>query len=429
MQVIAHNILSQFTNRQLNINSKGKSKATEKLSTGYRINRSADDAAGLSISEKMRGQIRGLHQASENIQDGISLCQVADGALNETQAILQRMRELSVQSANDTNAEADRQAIQKEIEELTKEVDRIANETEFNEGILPLKGTSNIDGGISTFGWKLPEYLSIRELTVKNTTGQNVKWDGVYYKPGEIYKVKYALYNGTKHENIPHNYFVGMVSDKNGIYGNGQSDLYFLDSAMVSNSKYGGGYSITSWEVESDGTIYFNSSNGKSVWFALKNSSNKWQWDIASGVKDNSIDYYVKAINEGKWIQMGANSGQGMFLNLVDATAKGVGITDPTLDVTNFSRASHSISRLDGAINKVNFYRSYFGAQQNRLEHGQLVDDNTAENLQSSESRIRDTDIASEMVNYSKSSILEQAGQAMLAQANQLPQNVLNLFK
>jgi hypothetical protein len=141
MQVLAHNLAAQFTSRQLTMTTDKKTKSSEKLASGYKINRSADDAAGLQISEKMRSQIRGLNQASENIQDGISLCQVADGALNESHAVLQRMRELSVQAANDTNSDEDRNAIQQEIDQLTKEVDRIANDTSFNEEIYPLKGT------------------------------------------------------------------------------------------------------------------------------------------------------------------------------------------------------------------------------------------------------------------------------------------------
>lgn len=142
MQVVAHNLLAQFTNRQLNITSKEKGKSAEKLSSGYRINRAADDAAGLSISEKMRRQIRGLNRASENCQDGISLVQVADGALNETHSILQRMNELAIQSANGTNSSADRAAIDEERKELVSELNRIANTTTFNNDIYPLRGST-----------------------------------------------------------------------------------------------------------------------------------------------------------------------------------------------------------------------------------------------------------------------------------------------
>ena len=164
MQVLAHNLLSQFTNRQLSITSKEKGKSAEKLSSGYRINRSADDAAGLQISEKMRSQVRGLTQASRNIQDGVSLCQVADGALNETHSILQRMRELSVQAANDTNQEVDRDAIQSEINELTKEVDRIAKDTSFNHGIYPLINKSD-EPSLDTITTILGSNYDIKNVT------------------------------------------------------------------------------------------------------------------------------------------------------------------------------------------------------------------------------------------------------------------------
>ncbi|MDY6155134.1 MAG: hypothetical protein SPH96_01205, partial [Agathobacter sp.] len=176
MPVIAHNIASQFTNRQLNITTGKKTKSAEKLSSGYKINRSADDAAGLQISEKMRSQIRGLNQASRNIQDGVSLCQVADGALNETTDILQRMRELSIQSANGTNGESDRQAIQEEIDQLTKEVDRIANTTSFNKDIYPLKGNlsteesgTEIDSNEDNLAWSFSSKLDISAYTSQIT--------------------------------------------------------------------------------------------------------------------------------------------------------------------------------------------------------------------------------------------------------------------
>lgn len=192
-KVIAHNILAMNANRQFNITTKKKAKSTEKLSSGYRINRAADDAAGLSISEKMRRQIRGLNQASENIQDGISLCQVADGALNETHDILQRMRELSVKAANNTNSDEDRNAIQREIDELTKEVDRIANDTSFNEEIYPLLGKKQTG---STAGGVImpldPDYPGANVQIVNDKTISNFN----SYVDGNG-KTHYVLGNGT----------------------------------------------------------------------------------------------------------------------------------------------------------------------------------------------------------------------------------------
>lgn len=167
--VIQHNLLAMDGGRKLGITKKEKQKSMEKLSSSFRINRSADDAAGLQISEKMRWQIRGLNQASRNIQDGISLCQVADGALNETHSILQRMRELSVQAANDTNTDSDREALQAEVAELTEEVDRIADGTSFNSEIYPLKCMGNIGGTTNNSEYKLPQFLMIKNFSIVNS--------------------------------------------------------------------------------------------------------------------------------------------------------------------------------------------------------------------------------------------------------------------
>lgn len=191
MQVLAHNLLAQYSSRQLNITSGKKAKASEKLSSGYRINRSADDAAGLSISEKMRSQIRGLNRASKNIQDGISLVQVADGALEQTHEILQRMRELSVQAANDTNQDIDRAAIQAELDALTQEVDRIADNTSFNDGIYPLKNDHSIKGSDFNFNdpdnsWQLPDCLYVKQHEIMLDPGApSVQVDGVKYTGGQ----------------------------------------------------------------------------------------------------------------------------------------------------------------------------------------------------------------------------------------------------
>ena len=441
MQVLAHNLASQFTNRQLNITTDKKAKSSEKLSSGYKINRSADDAAGLQISEKMRWQIRGLNQASENIQDGISLCQVADGALNESHAVLQRMRELSVQAANDTNSDEDRKAIQQEIDQLTKEVDRIANDTSFNDDIYPLNGSGNI-GNAANSGWQLPAYLSIREITLTNTTGSTIVWDDVTYKPGENFKASYILYDATKNPNSSWKNLNYAIKTGGGVSSGTNTTIGKIDDLILGQIQKNKGYSITTWEVEDDGVIYFRTADyfsdpkGKKVYYAVSDDGNQ---ETTGTERSKYVDYYFKATKNATaqggangnniWIQMGAQKDQGMFLKLVNATAKGVGITDPALDVTDFNSASTSIARLDDAISKVSSYRSSFGAQQNRLEYGKQVDDNTAENTQKAESLIRDTDMAEEMVNYSKNNILEQAGQVLLAQANQSMQGILQLLQ
>lgn len=271
---INHNISALNTHRQLTANNVGVSKSLEKLSSGLRINRAGDDAAGLSISEKMRGQIRGLEQAQRNAQDGISLIQTAEGALNESHSILQRMRELAVQSANDTNSVDDRAALQSELNELVSEIDRIAQDTEFN---------------------------------------------------------------GEK---------------------------------LLSGSLSGSGLGIE--------------------------------------------------------LQIGANQGQSIELNIGDMQAGALSVSGILINTQ--SGADAAIATIDAAIQTVSNERSSLGANQNRLEHTINNLGTSSENLTAAESRIRDVDMASEMMSFTKNNILTQASQAMLAQANQLPQGVLQLL-
>ena len=271
--VVQHNLTAMNANRQLGITTGQQAKSSEKLSSGYKINRAADDAAGLTISEKMRSQIRGLNKASDNAQDGISLIQTAEGALNEAHSILQRMNELATQAANDTNTTSDRNAIQSEIDALTSEIDRIASTTQFN--------TQNL---------------------------------------------------------------------------------------------------------------------------------------LSGGFKD-------------KKLQVGALNGQKISITIGAMNATTLGINDDTKSVTSFTNAGKAMSTFQKAISKVSSQRSALGALQNRLEHTVANLDNVAENTQSAESRIRDTDMAEEMVEYSKNNILAQAGQSMLAQANQSTQGVLSLLQ
>lgn len=276
--IVQHNMTALNANRQLNITNGSLAKKTEKLSSGYRVNRAADDAAGLSISEKMRAQIRGLDQASSNAQDGISLIQTAEGALNEIHSVLQRMRELTVQAANDTNVTADRRAIAKEIRALTSEIDRIATQTEFN--------------------------------TMKLLSGS----------------------------------FSGKVLQ---VGANGSQTISLKISAMTA-----GKLGVSAGKIAAK--ISIAGANGKSI--------------------------------------------------------------------------TKLISVVNKAISKVSLQRSALGALQNRLEHTIANADNMAENLQSAESKIRDANMADEMVAYSSFSILQQAGQSMLAQANQSTQGVLSLL-
>lgn len=739
MPVIAHNMLSKFTERQLNITDKNKSKSSEKLSSGYRVNRAADDAAGLAISEKLRWQVRGLNRASLNISDGISLCQVADGALHEGHAILQRMRELSIQAASDTNTDEDRQAIQWEIEALIDELDRVADDTEFNKEIFPLKGDvslsdaggaagpgsastvaplldsdypgSNVqivdsstisnyasyvdsDGkthyqlGSGTFqiiglsdavfevsGNSCIENTSLKNVTIECAAGTNLSvknvtvdisanvygmwwtqvrgtgigaalkfngngnslncyennefnggmdnyivytdgWTTDYWSGQDINTYNIACaginvgsgtelsVNGTQNSNLivhgcesrefvnhPQTYAAYTASSfgigsnyhedgGNIVINSGNISVYSGIKERIGDGMWciGGGYgasitinggiidafgggeacigggrtlgiqergeyadcklevtinggiinaqghnaiggagkgfaiiggaapqiiNITGGDITAIGTyvgignespcesagiinisggnIYVSALNGNGSAIGSGNDGYGGEINItggnitavakkpsdAIGTGKNSVSVKVNidgtltdasGSDDGNghnvytytgttsggtggsqgtnhngtekiWIQMGAKSGQGMYLSLVDATAKGIGLTDPPLDVTSFENASDAITRLETAIDKVSTYRSTFGAQQNRLEYGKTLDDLTAENSQAAESRIRDTDMAAEMVSHSKHSILQQAGQSMLSQANQIPNGVLRLLQ
>lgn len=271
--VVQHNLSAMNTSRQMNSVSSAMSKSTEKLSSGYKINRAGDDAAGLSISEKMRSQIRGLNKAASNAQDGISLVQVAEGALNETHSILQRMNELATQAANDTNTSVDRTAIKAEIDQLTSEIDRIQSTTQFNSMNL-------LDGTFSS-----------------------------------------------------------------------------------------------------------------------------------------------------KQLQVGALNGQSIGVSIAKMSASKLQLTTANMKVSSFSAAGTAMNTIQAAIKTVSDTRSKLGAIQNRLEHTINNLNTTSENTQAAESRIRDTDMASEMVEYSKNNILAQAGQSMLSQANQQTQGVLSLLQ
>lgn len=306
---INHNISALNTYRQLTVNVTASSKSLEKLSSGYRINRAGDDAAGLAISEKMRGQIRGLEMASKNAQDGISLIQTAEGALNETHAILQRMRELAVQSATDTNTDDDRAELQKEVEQLLEEIDRIANNTEFNTKKL-------LDGSFK---------------------------DAVFQ--------------------------IGANA--------GQTVTLSIGKMDTSVSGAGG--------VPSGG----GASGGVSG---------------ASGASG------------------GVSGGGG------GTTVSGAGLGIANVNISTQAGASAAITTIQNAINKVSSERAKLGAIQNRLEHTINNLGTAAENLTASESRIRDVDMAKEIMEFTKNSILQQAAQAMLAQANMQPQGVLQLL-
>lgn len=470
---IQHNLSALNINRQFEMIMKSSAKCSEKLSSGYRINRAADDASGLSLSEKMRRQIRGLQQASRNIQDGISLCQVADGALFETHAILHRMNELSIQAANDTNQAEDRAAIQNEIDALFGEIDRIANTTTFNEKIYPLRGSSVKSVTLSS---ALSGNLTIEEYVQKSTfhyhssrPNVDITADGVTYKPGEVFYVT-GLRLKDSDTMWTEDQLMGIL-DQNGnpldashgnIYKTAYNSLRLSDLKTDAN-----GYIYyhlrpdsssldpkETWHIQSppanwDGRLYLivnTSPSGKKEIGLQPYPSHSYstgslytQPGAAGHYSDSGYTYeYLKgslssvsSAESGSklWIQMGADPGNGMFLFLVDATANGLGLSKGALNVSDRDNAGNAIDHIKNAIEVVSCYRSQFGAQQNRLEHGMAIDENTAENTQAAEARIRDLNLASEMILYSKNNILAQMGQAILAQTNRRTQDILALLQ
>ncbi|MCL7746706.1 flagellin [Halalkalibacter alkaliphilus] len=391
--IINNNISALNTFRQMGINQGATQNAMEKLSSGLRINRAGDDAAGLAISEKMRGQIRGLDQASRNAQDGISLIQTAEGALNETHNILQRMRELAVQSANDTNTETDRNEIQKEIDQLTNEIDRIANTTEFNTQKL-------LDG--SKRGLEAPKDATV---TVQRNTSADVS----------VTALTDAQKAGDDAVSVTGTFTITRIAEST----DGDNSAMY----NVSNPNTGETFALNADATEITGS-------GAGANLVISNLS-----EMAVG---ESVTISLTAYDEGNdsvsdalSLQIGANSGQNIHVGINDMRAEALGVRSSNgeaLDITDAEKATAAITTINNAIETVSAQRSNLGAFQNRLEHTISNLDNSSENLQAAESRIRDVDMAREMMEMTRANILSQASQSMLAQANQAPQSVLQLL-
>jgi flagellin len=399
---INHNIAALNTYRQLNSASAGQSKSMEKLSSGLRINRAGDDAAGLAISEKMRGQIRGLDQASKNAQDSISLIQTAEGALNETHDILQRMRELSVQSANDTNTDADRKEIQAEIKQLKSEVDRIGNTTEFNTKKLldgSAKGvTEEVKGSVSVnnnSGVTIAKSAIDTLSTAAGTAATKSLKDGAY----TIVRTGDAATAGFDAADYK------IVGPDGKDVTPGAATIELTDTSIaIGTGIMTGGSTLATTSLDGGMKV------GDSVTLVFG------KHEDASSSLDSSI-----------MTQIGANAGQTAFISIRDMRSEALGVKD--IDVSTKFGAQAAIETINNAIQKVSSQRSSLGAQQNRLEHTINNLNTSSENLTAAESRIRDVDMAKEMMNQTKNSILSQAAQAMLAQANQQPQGVLQLLR
>lgn len=391
---INHNITALNTHRQLGMANAGQAKSMEKLSSGLRINRAGDDAAGLAISEKMRGQIRGLDQASRNAQDGISLIQTAEGALNESHSILQRMRELGVQAANDTNTETDRLELQKEVNQLVEELDRIGNNTEFNTKNL-LDGSSGIKSTVNASNTSNVEFVKVNSLATEGTG---------------IYNIAETINYETES--------TGGAND--GALQNAEFKVFAADGTTSL-----GTVTFTAEDIAKGNlTKSFTDSNG--VEFTIEANA-ELLGSKGSGAGTQTTVDTIDVAKESVSFQIGANAGQTMELEIGDMRAESLGVDE--IDLTSKEGATQAISQINQAIETVSAERSKLGATQNRLEHTINNLGTTSENLTASESRIRDVDMAKEMMEQTKNSILAQAANSMLAQANQQPQSVLQLLR
>lgn len=544
--VVQHNLNAINANNKMNINVSGTKKATEKLSSGYQINRAGDNAAGLAISEKMRSQIRGLSQATKNANDGISLIQTAEGGLNETHSILQRMRELSVQSANGTyQDDTDREAIQLEVDALKSEIDRIASSTEYN-GMKLLDGSLGGSQGTNEYGAKygvvstadtdlVGATITSNIAGVKVTTayaasgkgGENALWsaDGktltMNLVSGETYTQKdidNLIANATQSKDVGQEQAPSEISIKlaNGVMtaskaGNTDATVAGLRATgsnsvdvikLVGDKKSGahGSSDQITFTANSYGKAYDTGMAAKitistdvaagkenvevtkaakpagagtaataaEIKLHLSTGKTYTEKDIENILKEAGYDYSVKledttntdgdadgkiyfnvkgdaevAITDGAGVgkdsvpnngkgltfQIGANGveDQRVTLNVNDMSSSAIGVANA--DVSTQDAANAAIDMIDAAVKTVSMQRAGLGALQNRLEYTVNNLTTTNENLTAAESQIRDTDMATEMINYTKNNILQQASQAMLAQANQQPQAILQLLQ
>ena len=434
--VVQHNLTAMNANRMLGVTTGMQAKSSEKLSSGYRINRAADDAAGLSISEKMRKQIRGLSQASSNAQDGISCVQTAEGALTEVHSMLQRMNELAVQAGNGTMSADDRQNIQDEMDQLVTEIDRVSETTKFNETYL-LKGDSASNGNKRTYAdgdvigtvdgitvkakgttaAQLTDDADITLGTVQVESSDNTNFEiadtAAQGKAANVSKITsdgtnatVTLKDGTEVTdtiaNIKTNYGIEAKAK-------GSATISKTLKAETTNATITGTYTGNLDELSVGDTVKAKLSVGASGTSALSSDTKALVLSFQVGADttaENKIDVAIDSMS-----------------------AKSIGVEGISVTGKDSLNADKAVNTISDAIKKVSSQRSALGAVQNRLEHTIANLDNVVENTTSAESRIRDTDMAEEMVEYSKNNILAQAGQSMLAQANQSTQGVLSLLQ
>ena len=434
--VVQHNMQAANANRMLNVTTGQQAKSTEKLSSGYRINRAADDAAGLTISEKMRKQIKGLDRASTNAQDGVSAVQTAEGALTEVHSMLQRMNELAVQSANGTNSETDRKAIQAEVDQLSTEIDRVSETTKFNETYL-LKGSAGANGNSYTYanGSSVGEYNGIKitadgaDLSLKS--GDEVKLGTVALDYGTA-----DIVTGTA-KKVAGNITSITVKDTQ---KNVEVTLNDGTKETLAAADFKQKYGIQVGTKDGTTTVFKTiNDTGRDANVGVDASkANLSNYELGDVVKvkatiatDNKASFSKDGIASPLSfnLHVGADSTNENKISVTIKSMSSDSLGIKGLKVDGEKSATSAIDTISSAIQTVSEQRSSLGAVQNRLEHTINNLDNVVENTTSAESRIRDTDMAKEMVNYSKNNILAQAGQSMLAQANQSNQGVLSLLQ
>ena len=394
--VVQHNMSALNANRMLGATSSAQSKSTEKLSSGYRINRAADDAAGLSISEKMRKQIRGLTQASTNAQDGISCVQTAEGALTEVHSMLQRMNELAVQASNGTMSEDDRQNVQDEVDQLISEIDRVSEATKFNETYL-LKGDEDKGKVTNTVFKKIDMSLLKDAMSSKST-----------FTAGTMDNTGKASYTYTSGIAAGDTWNGKKVVANNA----GANQITLDDAKKAEKEAMQAVFTTYASEMGIKGTVQVPDSG-----------------DTVDITADSNTFEYNKSVSLSLHVGADSESTNKITLNVDSMSSDSLGLTGLKVSGKTALQATRAIDTIADAVSKVSKQRSALGAVQNRLEHTISNLDNVAENTTSAESRIRDTDMAKEMVEFSKNNILMQAGQSMLAQANQSNQGVLSLLQ
>lgn len=454
--VITNNLAAMNANRMYSITTKSQAKSSEKLASGYKINRAADDAAGLTISEKMRSQIRSLNQGSDNIQDGISMVQVADGALAEVEDMIHRMTELSVKAANGTNTSADRQAMQQEVDQITKEINRIAKTTTFNtytlfdadESTFTSPMTSLISSKAAEDGYLTEAYYSTATgqyhpsaiLDFSSIDDEKIKYtyDKSFsfvcgYGCGETFR--FTMKNGGGNSVDKQGRLFQYNVDVSGITSGSALARQIEDCVKLSPYTASPTISDTTQvshaqaiKAEGDKLILLDTDARYNSEAGAMSRYPRQGWPSLGAVDASELmGVYPKDFMTEYPVQCSNVPGDVEMIHTYKMNAKLLKI-DP-LDISTQEAARVAIAKTEKALASVSKLRSGFGADQNRLEHSYANNRNKAENTQAAESRIRDTDMASEMVRYSNNGILLQAGQSMLAQANQSTQGVLSLLQ